>query len=127
MLDACFTAAEMAAIGMGVPHDTFISKMEMGPHLLSPTGSDLNKFGKGTAFAGFHYDFNFLTVHGKARYPGLYVWLRNWKKVQVKIPPGCLLLQAGAMFERLTGGYILSGYHEVVYTEATQIAVNKAH
>jgi hypothetical protein len=29
------------------------------------------------------------------------------------------------MFERLTGGYVLSGFHEVVYTEATQDAVDK--
>jgi hypothetical protein len=30
------------------------------------------------------------------------------------------------MFEHLTGGYILSGYHEVVYTDATQAVVEKA-
>ena len=24
-------------------------------------------------FAGYHYDLNFLTIHGKARFPGLYV------------------------------------------------------
>lgn len=30
------------------------------------------------------------------------------------------------MFEHITGGYVLSGFHEVVYTEATQEAVEKA-
>jgi len=99
--------------------------MEGGPHLLSPTGSDLTRYGVGTAFAGFHYDLNFLTIHGRSRFPGLYIWLRNWKKVAVKIPPGCLLLQAGSMFEHITGGYILSGYHEVIYSDATQTAVDK--
>lgn len=41
MLDACFTAAEMAAIGMGLSKDAFTSRMIGGPHLLAPTGSDL--------------------------------------------------------------------------------------
>lgn len=69
---------------------------------------------------------NFLTIHGKSRFPGLFVWLRNMKKVSVKIPPGCLLLQAGSMFEHITGGYVLAGYHEVMYTEATKAALEKA-
>jgi isopenicillin N synthase-like dioxygenase len=125
MVEACFTAGEMAAIGMGLPQDTFTSRMQGGPHLLSPTGSDLEKYPVGTTFAGFHYDLNFLTIHGKSRYPGLFIWLRNMKKIAVKIPPGCLLLQAGSMFEHITGGYVLAGYHEVVYTEATKAALEK--
>jgi len=48
------------------------------------------------------------------------------QKVAVKIPPGCLLLQAGAMFEHMTGGYVLAGYHEVIYTEATRAALDRA-
>jgi hypothetical protein len=92
MIDACMTAAEMAAIGMGLSKDSFTSRMVGGPHLLAPTGSDLQKYEVGTTFAGFHYDFNFLTIHGKSRYPGLFIWLRNWKKFAVKIPDGCLLL-----------------------------------
>jgi hypothetical protein len=48
------------------------------------------------------------------------------QKVAVKIPPGCLLLQAGAMFEHMTGGYVLAGYHEVIYTEATFHPFEKA-
>lgn len=119
MQNACITAAEMAALGLGLAKDTFSSRMEGGDHLLAPTGSDLNKYGMGTVFAQFHYDIAFLTIHGRARYPGLYIWLRNWKRMQVKIPEGCLLLQAGKTFENISGGYILAGYHEVVYTEAT--------
>lgn len=95
MIQACFTAVEMAAMGLGLSPDTFTSKMKKGPHLLSPTGSDLQRYDVGTTFAGFHNDLNFLTIHGKSRFPGLFVWLRNMKKVSVKIPPGCLLLQAG--------------------------------
>lgn len=126
MIEACFTAGEMAAIGMGLQADTFTSRMRGGPHLLAPTGSDLQRYDVGTTFAGFHYDLNFLTIHGKSRFPGLSIWLRNMKKVAVKIPPGCLLLQAGSMFEHITGGYVLSGYHEVIYTEATKAALEKA-
>ena len=44
MIDATFLAAEMAAVGMGLPKDIFTSKMNLGPHLLAPTASDLNKF-----------------------------------------------------------------------------------
>jgi isopenicillin N synthase-like dioxygenase len=99
MIDGCFVVAEMAAVGMGLASDTFSSKMVGGPHLLAPTASDLIKYPVGTAFASFHYDLNFITIHGKSRYPGLFLWTREWKKMPVKIPAGCLLLQAGIMFE----------------------------
>lgn len=75
--DAVLQIAEMAAIGMGLPAETFVKKMEGGSHLLAPTGSDLEKNEVGAIFAGFHYDIAFLTAHGKSRFPGLYVWLRN--------------------------------------------------
>ena len=52
--------------------------MMKGPHLLAPTASDLLKYDEGTAFASFHYDLNFITIHGKSRYPGLYLWTRDW-------------------------------------------------
>lgn len=125
LLSASEVAAEMAAIGMGLDKDTFTSRMKLGPHLLGPTGSDLKKWDVGTTFAGFHYDLNFLTIHGKSRYPGLFIWLRDWRKAAVKIPAGCILMQAGAMFEHITGGYVLSGYHEVIYTEQTKAALEK--
>lgn len=82
----------MAAIGMGLDKDTFTKRMQGGPHLLAPTASDLKKYTVGTAFASFHYDLNFITIHGKSRYPGLFLWTKNWKKQPVKIPDGCLLL-----------------------------------
>lgn len=48
-----------------------------------PAGSDLARFGeKGTVFAGYHYDLNFLTIHGKSRFPGLHVWLRDGRKAR---------------------------------------------
>ena len=122
---AAFTVAEMAAIGMGIDRKTFTSRMDGGAHLLAPTGSDLNKSSVGTVFAGFHYDISLMTVHGKSRYPGLLVWTRDWKKRPVKIPEGCLLVQSGTTFEHITGGYVMSGYHEVIYTDATKATVEK--
>ena len=46
MMDAQFVVAEMAAIGFKLKSDAFSSRMQCGPHLLAPTGSDLNKYGE---------------------------------------------------------------------------------
>lgn len=73
-----------------------------GPHLLAPTGSDLHRYGQeGTVFAGYHYDLNFLTIHGRSRFPGLNIWLRNGEKVEVKVPVGCLLIQTGKQVSQM--------------------------
>ena len=77
LLNAVNVVAEMCAIGMNLPKNTFVERMDGGAHLLAPTGSDLVKNEVGSVFAGFHYDIAFLTIHGKSRYPGLYAWLRN--------------------------------------------------
>jgi isopenicillin N synthase-like dioxygenase len=66
---------------------------------------------------GFHYDFNFLTIHGKSRYPGLFAWNRNGQKFKVSVPANHLLLQSGKQFEYLTGGLVTCGFHEVIYTD----------
>jgi len=92
------------------------------PHLLAPTASDLVKYGKkDTILAGFHSDLNFLTIHGRSRYPGLNIWARNTgKRIPVKIPKGTnLLVQAGKQLEHITGGLIKAGFHEVVVNEQT--------
>ncbi len=120
MIDGCNVVAEMAAVGLGLKRDTFTKLMADGPHKLAPTGSDLTKYEVGTVFAGFHYDFNFLTIHGKSRYPGLFAWLRTGERFTVNVPEGHLLLQAGKEFEYLTGGYINTGFHEVIYTDAVK-------
>lgn len=104
MLKGCEIVAEMAAVGFGLEKDTFTKLMHQGPHLLAPTGSDMSAYPVDTPLAGFHYDLNFLTIHGKSRYPGLYAWLRDGTKFPVKVPDGCLLLQAGKQLEWLTGG-----------------------
>ena len=93
------------------------------PHLLAPTASDLVKYNKkDTILAGFHTDLNFLTIHGRSRYPGLHIWARNTgKRILVQFPPTgrYLLVQAGKQLEHLSGGLIKAGYHEVVVNENT--------
>ncbi|KAJ8523302.1 hypothetical protein ONZ45_g193 [Pleurotus djamor] len=123
MKNAVENLAEMAAIGLGLPAETFKGAGKYGPHLLAPTASDLQKYGqKDTILAGFHSDLNFLTIHGRSRYPGLHIWARNTgKRIPVKLPPTgrYLLVQAGKQFEHLTGGLVKAGFHEVVVNEAT--------
>ncbi|KAG6868880.1 hypothetical protein C0993_008628 [Termitomyces sp. T159_Od127] len=122
MKSAVTNLAEMAAMGLGLPAETFTDAGRYGPHLLAPTASDLVKYGKkDTILAGFHTDLNFLTIHGRSRYPGLHIWARNTgKRIAVKIPEGnYLLVQAGKQLEHITGGLIKAGFHEVVVNEKT--------
>jgi len=127
LLDAGFAIAEMIAVGFGLPKNTFTDLMLNGPHLLAPTGSDLSKFNTvDTILAGFHKDLNFLTLHGKSRFPGLDIWLRDGTKIPVSVPNGCLLVQAGMQIEYLTGGLIQAGWHEVVVNQKTVEAIERA-
>ncbi|KDR85465.1 hypothetical protein GALMADRAFT_234353 [Galerina marginata CBS 339.88] len=122
MKNAVADLADMVAIGLGLPAETFRRAGRYGPHLLAPTASDLIKFGKkDTILAGFHSDLNFLTIHGRSRYPGLNIWARNTgKRIPVKIPEGSnLLVQAGKQLEHITGGLIKAGFHEVVVNDQT--------
>jgi len=127
MLGTVETVAEMAAVGFGLPADAFTSLMRNAPHILAPTGSNLARHSQlGACYAGYHSDLNFLTIHGKSRFPGLFVWLRDGRRTSVAIPDGCLLLQAGKQLEWLTGGAVEAGMHEVVCTEATRRAIAQA-
>ncbi|KAF4573211.1 hypothetical protein EYR36_007721 [Pleurotus pulmonarius] len=123
MKNAVENLAEMAAIGLGLPGHTFKEAGKYGPHILAPTASDLVKYGqRDTILAGFHSDLNFLTIHGRSRYPGLHIWARNTgKRIPVKLPPTgrYLLVQAGKQLEHLSGGLIKAGFHEVVVNDAT--------
>ncbi|KXN88784.1 hypothetical protein AN958_06653 [Leucoagaricus sp. SymC.cos] len=128
MRTAVADLAEMAAVGFGLPAETFKDAGKYGPHLLAPTASDLVKYGKkDTILAGFHTDLNFLTIHGRSRYPGLHIWARNTgKRIPVRIPPGNnLLVQAGKQLEHITGGLVKAGFHEVVVNENTMATIAK--
>ncbi|KAG5189780.1 hypothetical protein JKP88DRAFT_197518 [Tribonema minus] len=126
VLTSLTSVAEMLAVGLKLPADAFSSRMKSGPHLLAPTGSDLAKHGQlGTVLAGYHTDLNFLTIHGKSRFPGLHIWLRDGRKCSVAVPNGALLVQAGKQLEHLTAGHIMAGFHEVCVTEATLKAIEQ--
>ena len=103
--------------GMDLPPTTLTSLLDHAPHLLAPTGY------KGTdtpaAVAKFHYDFNLLTIHGRATHSGLYIWTRDGQRLAAKTPAGCFLVQAGMQLEYLTGGAIRAGFHEVVVNPTT--------
>lgn len=56
MLATLHEIAGMAAEGFGLEKDTFHKLMKSGPHLLAPTGSNFNRYGKlDTVLAGYHY------------------------------------------------------------------------
>ncbi|ORY46863.1 hypothetical protein BCR33DRAFT_757773 [Rhizoclosmatium globosum] len=100
LLTSVDTLSEMVAVGFGLPKDTFTKLTKYAPHLLAPTGSDLSLYGKvGTVLAGFHADLNFLTIHGKSRFPGLHIWTRAGKKMLASVADGCLLVQAVLIVE----------------------------
>lgn len=128
MKDSVEGVARMAAIGLGLDQEAFTDAGKYGPHLLAPTSSNLEKYGKkDTILAGFHSDLNFLTIHGRSRYPGLHIWARNsGKRIAVKVPAGqYLLIQAGKQLEHLTGGLVKAGFHEVVVNEGTLEAMDR--
>lgn len=113
---------EMLEMATGLDPGYLREAAKHGSHLLGPTGTSLSRYGQiGSIFAGFHTDLNALTIHGPSRYPGLFIWTREMRKMAVKLPkgPGYLLVQAGKQIEQLTAGYIKAGYHEVVCTQAT--------
>ncbi|OSX76791.1 hypothetical protein BU14_0176s0033 [Porphyra umbilicalis] len=120
----------MLAVGLGHDAGAITGLMARGPHLLAPTGVDLDGADTpdavGTVLAGAHYDLNLLTIHGGARFPGLSIWDRTGRRLAVRVPPGCLLVQAGRQVEHLTGGRVRRGMHEVVVTPATVAAVGAA-
>ena len=126
LLQAVHTVSQMLEVGLTIPQGSFYNLLKNGNTVIGPTGSDLARYKKDTVFAGMHYDISFLTIHGKSRFPGLYIWLRNGEKMRVVVPDGCFLLQAGRELEYLTGGYIKAGFHEVVYDDLTEKAAEKA-
>lgn len=85
----------MASIGFGMEKDFLPNTIANGAFMLSPTAVDLQKSKVGDVLAAFHRDFDLLTIHGKARYSGLFAWLNTGEKFMVRVPEGHLLLQAG--------------------------------
>ena len=121
MMACVRSVSEMAAVGFGMADTALLrDKLELGPHLLAPTATDVARHhALNEVYAGYHYDMNFLTIHGKSRFPGLHIWTRGGERLPVSMPEGCLLLQAGKELEWLTGGHVRAGMHEVICSEGT--------
>lgn len=127
LLSAIHSVSQMLALGLGLERNAIAERLENGPHLLAPTGVDMVRYGEsvGQTLAGFHYDLNALTIHGQARFPGLFIWTRDGRRVQVRVPTGFLLVQSGAQIEAMTAGAVPKGMHEVVVCDDTVHALRK--
>lgn len=129
LLNTSITVAELLAIGLELPKCTLTNLMTAGAHLLAPTGTDLALYGKdvGRTLAGYHYDISLLSLHGKARYPGLHIWTKDGRRMPVVMPRGTILVQSGIQIEHLTAGRIKRGMHEVVVSPETAAAIAAAN
>lgn len=76
----------MAALGFGIEKDYFLNSITNGKPHLAPTGLDLTKMKSGQVMTALHYDFDLLTIHGKPRFGGLFIWLNTGEKVKVSVP-----------------------------------------
>lgn len=77
MKNGCIKAAEMTAIGLGLQANFLTKTIIKGDFMLSPTAYDLQKRKVGDVIAAFHHDFDLMTIHGKARFSGLFAWLNT--------------------------------------------------
>ena len=109
LFDTINTVSRLLAVGLDLEPEFFVDRMKNSDTLLAPTGINVAERKVNDIVAGYHYAISFLSIHGKSRYPGLYIWTHNGQKVLVKIPDGYLLIQAGKHLEHVTGGYIQAG------------------
>lgn len=126
LLGSIYTIAEMIASAFGLPAQTFSHNFSHAPHLIAPNGVNLLEYPGKTVFNGFHYDLNWGTIHGSARFPGLRAWPRSGPPFVVRVPQGCLLFQVAKQLEWQTGGYFRAGFHEVVNLPETVAAAREA-
>ena len=68
LYQAVVDVAEMTSVGFGIPANHLPDLTKKGPHLLAPTGSDLNKYGKlGTILAGELSKKNYFMLYYKKK------------------------------------------------------------
>jgi hypothetical protein len=125
-LEGLKTITSMFEKGSGLPLGTISWKFASATHILNPSGFDLDVMGLGTVLTTIHYDMSYITVHGNSRFPVFSAWLRDGRKVDIEIPEGYLMFQAGKIFEHITGGYVLAGHHIVLHSDTTALAVAQA-
>lgn len=116
--------ARMIAGGYGLPLEHFEDMLKRGVHLVAPTGADLTrlltKLEEGEqefiSLAGFHNDLNWGTIHGRASFPGLWIWTTSGERRLARIKEGHLLFQVGQQLAAQTAYRMKAGFHEVVIT-----------
>jgi isopenicillin N synthase-like dioxygenase len=105
--------------------DTYLADLTEGaPSLLRvlhyppvPTGAQ-----PGAVRAAAHEDINFITLMVGARGAGLEIRLRDGRWVPVVAEPGTLIVNAGDMLARLTGGLIPATTHRVVNPDGPNVS-----
>jgi isopenicillin N synthase-like dioxygenase len=109
--------AYICAQEFNLPSSFFPNRMLNGPTTLASIRYHAIDKKQNDVIKGFDCELSLLTAFGSSSYGGLNVWTRDGNKISIKIPDGCLLIQAGKQLEYLTGGYIYSGFNEIVVSD----------
>lgn len=104
--------AQAVAQAIGVEPEQIQKLLRDGDHLLRLVHYPANP-PDGEAWAAEHTDIDFFTLLPKASREGLQVKVgEEW--IDVEVPPGSLILNAGDMLQNLTNGLFRSAVHRVV-------------
>ena len=118
------------ARGLKLPADTFVAKVEGGPHVtrsLKYLPLTRDQLAQGILWGEEHTDFNLLTLLPGGRFfdaqgdeiaspdpaSGLYLRTRSGRQVRGGAPKGAIVIQVGQQLEILTGGKLLATPHVV--------------
>lgn len=101
---------------LSLPDDWFDARVKHGNSILRLLHypPQLEPPPEGSVRAGAHEDINVITLLLGAEEAGLEVKHRSGKWLSVNPPPGALVINAGDMLQRLTGGVLPSTTHRVV-------------
>jgi hypothetical protein len=127
MLEPVTRVSQMLALGLGLHRDYFSSLMHNGHHKIAPTyASYWEDRIPGTVQAALHQDIDVFAIHAQGTHSGLFVYTENGERLEVRVPQGCFLVQAGRQLylkmrsmERrgeISTRPIKAGWHEVVVT-----------
>ena len=127
MLDPVSVVSEMLALGLGLERDYFTKLMNNGHHKVAPTfASYLDDRVPGTIQAALHQDIDVFAIHAQGTHSGLFVYTETGERLEVRVPEGCFLVQAGRQLYlkmrsmqrsgEITKKPIQPGWHEVVVT-----------
>jgi hypothetical protein len=127
MLEPATRLSGMLARGLDLPEDYFTRLMHDGHHKIAPTfASYYENPEPGSVQGALHQDIDMFAIHARGTHPGLYVYSEAGRRLEVRIPRGCLLVQTGRQLylkmrsmERageIRTRPIRAGWHEVVTT-----------